>query len=157
MSRLDHRWTNRATYSNREFLRDMSQDFKRRVRKRLGRMLPSIGRMRSRLANVDGFWGDNWMGQTCMVRLKDSVAGDDVQLTGIPTESMELTVLMQKKHIGSFSLQGKKLEDVRFHVEPGEGRQVKLLFSRHFVDGAGRKLSFQLQGTNLFAEQDLAA
>ena len=39
----------------------------------------------------------------------------------------------------------------------GEGREVMLKFSRHTVDAAGRKLSFLLQGTNLFSEQDLAA
>ena len=171
LGRLHHRWDNRATYSNRAFLRDAAKALKKRFGNRLGPILTLtkpitqfLTRQRARrlltVAKprvVDGVWSDNWVGATCVVRLKDSPVGEHLQLTGIANEPMELTVAVQDKPIGVFPLRGQQLEDIQFQVEPGSRRQLKLSFSKHMVDAAGRRLSFRLQGTNLFSEQDLAA
>lgn len=170
MGRLHHRWANRATYSNEEFLRDARRALKHRLGNRLRPVLPyvkpvykflSAKRSRQLLRGttpaVAGYWGDNWVGETCTVRLKDNPAGEHIHLAGIAAEAMELKVLEKDREIAAFALRGQQLEEVEFHVEPGENRELVLKFSRHFVDGAGRKLAFMLQGTNLFTEQDLAA
>jgi glycosyltransferase involved in cell wall biosynthesis len=171
LGRLHHRWDNRATYSNRAFLRDAAKALKKRFGKRLEPIVTLTKplarflkpqRARRLLAQakpraVDGVWSDNWVGATCVVRLKDSPVGEHLQLIGIATEPMELTVAVQDKPIGVFPLRGQQLEDIQFQVEPGSERQLMLSFSKHLVDAAGRKLSFRLQGTNLFSEQDLAA
>jgi hypothetical protein len=170
LGRLHHRWDNRATYSNRDFLRDTAKSFKKRFGKRLRPIMTltkpvaqflTAKRAQRLLAPaqpriVDGVWSDNWVGATCVVRLKDSPVGEHIQLTGVPTEPMELTVAVQNKPIAVFALHGQ-LEDIRFQVEPGPQRELVLSFSKHMVDAAGRKLSFMLQGTNLFSEPDLAA
>jgi glycosyltransferase involved in cell wall biosynthesis len=170
LSRLHHRWANRATYSNRDFLRDTTKAMRKRFGKRL-KPLVTLARPLTRFLTpkraqqllaparppaVHGYWGDNWLSETLSVRLKDGPAGEHVQLAGIATEPMELTVAVKDKTVGVFPLRGGASEEVCFHVEPGDGREVVLKFTKHMVDGAGRKLSFLLQGTNLFSEQDLA-
>ena len=62
-----------------------------------------------------------------------------------------------KKLIGQFLLQAGRMEHIQFHVDAGVERKVELRFSKYTVDAAQRRLSFMLQGTNLFSEQDLAA
>ncbi len=156
MGRLHHRWVNRATYKNREFVDDIARSIKNRLGKKL-RPLLARTRHAAKLRPVEGFWGDNWMAETCVVRLKESPAGEHVQLTGVATSSMTLTVAVNNEAIGSFSLQGQKPEAIQFHLEPGPRREVVLKFSNHMVDPAGRKLAFLLSGTNLFSEQDMAA
>jgi hypothetical protein len=44
---------------------------------------------------------------------------------------------------------------VGFRVPEGAGGRLRLTFSRHVVDGDGRRVSFRLEDTNLFAEKDL--
>ena len=171
LGRLHHRWDNRATYSNRDFLHDAARSFKKRFGKRLRplltlpqpvtRFLTAQGAQRllspPHPRTVEGVWSDNWMGATCAVRLKDNPVGEHIQLSGVATEPMELTVAVQDQPIAVFSLRGQTIEDIQFQVEPGHERELVLNFSRHMVDAAGRKLSFMLQGTNLFSEPDLAA
>ncbi|HYV40030.1 MAG TPA: glycosyltransferase [Gemmataceae bacterium] len=166
--RLHHRWANRATYSNREFLRDTGQALKKRVKKKLKPLVTLaqpfvkyVSRARAKQLlgatpkQVVGYWGDNWMAETCVVRLKESAGGEDIVFCGIATEPMDLTVTVDDKVHCVFPLKGRELESMKFHLEPGGSRKVALQFSKHMVDSAGRKLSFMLQGTNLFAEQDL--
>src|SRR5205823_1922553 len=88
---------------------------------------------------VDGYWGDNWVSQTLVVKLKDSPGGEHIHWTGIAAAPMELSVAVQGKPIGVFPLQGGQADDIRFHLEPGEEREVVLKFSKHTVDRAGRK------------------
>jgi glycosyltransferase involved in cell wall biosynthesis len=170
MGRLHHRWANRATYSNRDFLRDTARALKKRFGNRLKPMMPYLAPLQ-RFLNpqraqrllaappkmVVGYWGDNWLSETCTVRLKDSPAGTHLHLTGVAYQPMELRVLANDQEIGVYPLRGQQLEEVKFHVEPGQDRQVVLKFSQHFPDGCGRQLAFMLHGTNLFTEQDLAA
>jgi glycosyltransferase involved in cell wall biosynthesis len=103
----------------------------------------------------DGVWSDNWIGASCQVRLKDNSVGHQIQLTGTPNEPMQLTVAVNDKPVKVFQLRGQHLEEIQFQVEPGQEREVVLHFSKHVVDTAGRRLSFRLQGSNLFSEQDL--
>jgi hypothetical protein len=169
LGRLHHRWANRATYGNREFLRETGQAVKQRLKKRLRPVMHLVkpfqrfltGKRAQRLLaavprTVTGYWGDNWVGETCKVRLKDSAAGEHLHLAGVAHQPMELIVLAKDKEIGVFPLRGQQLEEIQFHVEPGKDRELVLKFSKHFVDGAGRQLAFLLQGTNMFSEQDLA-
>jgi glycosyltransferase involved in cell wall biosynthesis len=169
LGRLHHRWDNRATYSNREFLRDTGRAVRQRLGKRLRPVLQLVKPLHRFLSRkrvqhllaaaprtVAGYWGDNWVSETCKVRLKDSPAGEHIQLTGVAHQPLELRVLVKDKEIGVFPLRGQQLEEIHFHVEPGQDRELVLKFSKHFVDGAGRQLAFLLQGTNLFSEQDLA-
>jgi glycosyltransferase involved in cell wall biosynthesis len=174
MGRLHHRWANRATYSNLDFLRDTGRALKQRLGNRLRPVIRFLKPLQQWLTGkgssgahvpgsaalpkaVAGYWGDNWVSETCTVRLQDSPAGEHLHLTGIAHQPMELTVLAKDKEIGVFPLRGQEMDEVRFHVEPGQDRELVLKFSKHFVDGAGRQLAFLLQGTNLFSEQDLAA
>jgi glycosyltransferase involved in cell wall biosynthesis len=171
LGRLHHWWANRATYSSREFFRDSTQAFKKRLVRKLGRLTGVVRPLYHLVRRVPagqllagtqpcavkGFWGDNWMGSTFTVKLKDSPAGEHVELAGIASEPMDLTIAVNDQPIGTYGLQGQKLEEVKFQVPPGASRKVELKFSKHLVDGAGRQLSFRLQGTNLFSEQDLAA
>jgi glycosyltransferase involved in cell wall biosynthesis len=170
LGRLHHRWDHRAIYSNRDFLRDSGRALKKRLGTRLRPLVTltkpvarflTPQRSRRLLAAapkaVKGVWSDNWVGATCVVHLKDSPVGDHIQMTGIPTEAMELTVAVKDRPIAVFPLHGQQVEEIQFQVEPGHKRMLVLNFSRHMVDTAGRKLSFMLLGTNLFSEQDLAA
>jgi glycosyltransferase involved in cell wall biosynthesis len=168
LSRLHHRLVNRSTYGNREFLRDAKTAVKKRFGKKLRPLLslargamrgstPGKGLAVGKTCAVEGFWDDNWMAETCMVRLKEKPTGAHVQLTGIARDDMTLTINVNDNPIASFALQGQKLGQVKFRLEPGQDRNVVLKFSNHKVDAAGRKLSFLLQSTNLFSEQDLAA
>src|SRR5207245_5293890 len=125
MGRLHHRWANRATYSNRDFLRDTTRAFKKRLGNRAGPLL-SLARPLARVLTprrsqrllaaakagaVDGYWGDNWVSQTLVVKLKDSPGGEHIHWTGIAAEPMELSVAVQGQPIGVFPLQGGQAED----------------------------------------------
>ena len=122
MGRLHHRWVNRATYSNRQFLVDVTKAIKRRLGKKLRPMFDRL-RPAGKSSPVEGFWGDNWMAETCVVRFKESPAGEQVQLTGVATSSMTLTVAVNNEAIGSFSLEGQKPAVIQFHLQPGPRRE----------------------------------
>jgi glycosyltransferase involved in cell wall biosynthesis len=170
LGRLHHRWDNRATYSNREFLRDVTKSLKAHLGSRLRPLLAIwneagtglltgqrvLGLLaQARAKKVVGFWSDNWVGETCVVRLRDSFIGEHIEFAGVPTEPMKLTVAIKDQPIAVFPLRGKQLEELEFEVEPGQRRELVLKFSRHMLDATGRKLSFKLHGTNLFSEHDL--
>jgi hypothetical protein len=107
------------------------------------------------LDEIDGVWSDNWIGPICRIHLKNLLFGEHIHLTGIPTLDMELTVAVNNKPIGVFPLRDQQLEEIRFPVKPGRQLDLLLYFSGYKVDTAGRKLSFMLQGSNLFSERDL--
>jgi glycosyltransferase involved in cell wall biosynthesis len=169
MSRLHHRWANRATYGTLDLARETARTVKKRFGPRVKVLLTHARSLTKLLGSelapplamvgpkaVDGFWGDNWLSARCIIRLKDSPAGEHLQLIGVATEPMELTVSVQDKPLGIFPLRGQAMEEVRFHVGPGAGRELTLKFSKHMIDAANRPLAFLLHGTNLFTEQDLA-
>jgi hypothetical protein len=169
MARLHHGWCNGL--SPAATLGGMAKALKVRAKERFGpfvrlthpvRRFLTAGSVRRLLASasgpkVVGYWGDNWMGATCKIRLQDSLVGERIHLTGSAPQDTELTVSCKGSTLGVFQLQANVLQNVTFDVTPDQGREVTLEFSKHIVDAAGRRVAFLLQGTNLFAEADLLA
>ncbi len=104
---------------------------------------------------VVGFGGDNWLAPVASIWLKDRPADEPLYLSGIAPVDMDLVVTISGEGSHRFKLHGNALETVTLpSVAAGEGKRVVLKFSGYAVTKGRRKVSFLVQDTNLFAEQD---
>ncbi len=111
-------------------------------------------RMKGR--HVRGFWSDNWLEPTCEVVLHLRTPGQVLHLGGTVPIDMTLTVQARKRVLGVYPLRANAYETVTFPVPPESDGPLVLKFSKYVVDPACRQISFLLQDTNLFAENDVA-
>jgi glycosyltransferase involved in cell wall biosynthesis len=133
-----------------------------------GEVLGRLGKALRRLGNkvlpglmpgrpVEGFWPDNWMEPTCTIRLKNRLTGHALRVAGTAPVNTEVQVVVDGRVVKSRPLQANRYEEITFGVEPGSGKRVQFKFSHCITDHVPRHISFLVQDTNLFTEQDLAA
>ncbi len=104
---------------------------------------------------VKGISRDNWVEPVCEVSLSKPYQQGRLRLSGIPFKDLNLKISSNGRAIDTIQLQSNRYETIEFDLDFSEPQQIKFCFSESFVDDYGRKLSFLLQDTNLFLEQDL--
>jgi glycosyltransferase involved in cell wall biosynthesis len=182
---LHWRWLNRHLYTRREWVtgtfrvarRMIVSRLKRRprlfalllrVRARLRTLRARLGSPRPRKlrvgagpairsARVTGYWPDNWVEERLDVVLDARGQSRSLQLVGRPVRAMTVEVSTNGTPLGRFELDEDRQETVTVQIPPGPREKVSFAFSDHMVDAAGRRISFLLQETNMFREEDLAA
>jgi glycosyltransferase involved in cell wall biosynthesis len=180
---LHHRWLNRRRYMRREVIATSVRSARRRLVTRLRRkprlfvMLLSVrNRLRWLLARggrasmpsllpaggdgclrVSGYWPDNWVANRLEVVVDPREQSQKLLLVGRPVTGMTLEVSTSGKQLGEFELVRNGRETVSVWLPPGPRETVTYAFSDHSVDAAGRPISFLLEETNLFREEDLHA
>jgi glycosyltransferase involved in cell wall biosynthesis len=113
--------------------------------------VPPEGRPR-----VTGYWSDNWLDPTLEVVLRRGAGTHPLRIEGIPVTDMTATLSVAGRSPRSVELHGGSYETVE--LEPGApGDLVSIRFSERVEEGGRRVVSFLLQSTNLFTEEDLTA
>jgi len=156
---LHHRWLNRQRYVRRQWIEARARTFESRVldnlrKNRLLSYVSSPGR--GRVPRVTGYWPDNWVGARLEVVVDARDQSRNFRLVGRPIAEMTVVVSTADTQLGQFELATQNgQETVTIQLPPGPPETVRLAFSDHIVDGAGRPISFLLQETDLFGEADL--
>ena len=164
-----HKWLNRRKYNSTYLRTTLKARAKPKLyvlakRYRLMKPLRLLRRLKadgfsqlavSRARKTDGFGLDNWMAPVCMLKLDQPYREGKLYLVGITPIAMSLKIQSNEEVIGIFNLRPNSYETVEFELAFDRSQHIKFMFSESFVDKYGRKLSFLLQDTNLFLEEDL--
>jgi hypothetical protein len=121
-----------------------------------GRDMLGVAFGSSRL-RVSGFSPDNWVGDRLEVVVEPREQTRRLALSGRPVAEMTVKVSANGAQLGEFPLHGSELEAVTIELPPGPREVVSFAFSAHALDTKGRRVSFLVQETNLFGEEDLYA
>jgi glycosyltransferase involved in cell wall biosynthesis len=105
---------------------------------------------------VTGYWADNWVDPRLEVVLTRSSAGP-LRLEGVPATDMTVDVAVDDEVVQKVALRGGERTTIEC-VGPYSGSEtVSFVFSESVQDGGGRQVSFRVEATDLFTEEDLAA
>ena len=115
---------------------------------------PAVGTARGR---VRGYWPDNWVEPTIEVVVEARDQTRELRLVGRSIVAMDVEISANGTRLGRFELKKGKREVITVSVPPGPRETLSFAFSHSLVDSRGRSVSFLLEGTNLFKEDDLAA
>lgn len=107
----------------------------------------SVGRVR-------GFWYDGWLTPVLTIRPSNRRLEDKFYLEGRVPVDTKMTVYCDGSIIAEYQITANRDQRFTLPLDCIENQQIKIKFSRHIVVGS-RQLSFLLQETNLFSEQDL--
>jgi glycosyltransferase involved in cell wall biosynthesis len=182
---VHYRWLNRHLYTRRQWLTGSVRAAKRLIVRRLQRtprlfsillvhvkawlrslrarlgvlrgLMPRVARAANGEARVRGYWSDNWIEERLEVVLDARERDRELRIVGRPITGMTVEVSAHGARLGRFELAGDRQETVTVQLPPGPAETVSFSFSHSTVDTAGRPISFLLQETNLFREEDLAA
>lgn len=168
-----HRWLNRHRYLSGWWiaaeLRSLARSPARAARRRARTLKTSARALRSpwsragRVPNeaetlrprVTGFRVDNWVEPQLDVVVDTRLRGRELRLVGEPVAPMTVAVSTGDQQLGQFDLAKNGRQTVLVELPPGPRAVLTYVFSRHEPDAHGRSVSFRLQETNLFTEQDL--
>jgi glycosyltransferase involved in cell wall biosynthesis len=109
----------------------------------------------ARRLRVSGFWPDNWVSEQLDVVVGRRDQTSELRMVGWPIAGMTLEVSANGNRLGRFELEGSREEAVVVQLPPGPPETVSFRFSDAVVDTAGRTVSFRLNETNMFGEEDL--
>ncbi|MDJ0889470.1 MAG: glycosyltransferase [Desulfobacterales bacterium] len=161
---LHHKWDHRTYYSMRHiaglFIRRVKNRLRRHspadLKSRSGRILPSPAFLRSLLKgkSVFGFESDNWLGPTVAVAPSERVCGHSLHIAGIAPVDQVMSVISGEKEVFAFTFEKQQYKKVTFPSEAIGNKQLTLQFSEFTEDISKRRLSFLLQDTNIFTEED---
>jgi glycosyltransferase involved in cell wall biosynthesis len=105
---------------------------------------------------VTGYWADNWVDPRLDVVLAREPA-TSLRLEGVPATDMVVDLAVDDEVVQRIPLHGGKSTTIEC-VGPYSGREtLSFVFSQAVTDEAGRQVSFRVDATDLFSEQDLAA
>jgi glycosyltransferase involved in cell wall biosynthesis len=105
---------------------------------------------------VVGFHPDNWLAPVFSVPLKQGRDEQAFYVSGVAPVDLTVTVALDDRDVHTASLRAGRYEMIRVPGSPEAGR-LSLRFSAHTPRGNNaRPVSFLLQDTNLFTEQDVA-
>ena len=109
-----------------------------------------------RRRRITGYWADNWVDPRLEVVLARGSA-TSFRLTGVPATDMSVDLAVDTEPVESIPLRGGKRTTIEC-VGPYAGSEtLSFVFSDAVTDGSGRRVSFRVEATDLFTEEDLAA
>jgi glycosyltransferase involved in cell wall biosynthesis len=122
------------------------------ARRGLRRFIPR----RRRGDGIVGFHPDNWLAPVFSVPLKQGRNDQAFYVSGVAPMDLTVTAMLDDRDVHTASLRAGRYETIRVAAAPEAGR-LSLRFSAHTPRGNNaRPVSFLLQDTNLFTEQDVA-
>jgi glycosyltransferase involved in cell wall biosynthesis len=162
---LHHTWHHRSQLGLA--VRNMvNSGLRSHLRPRAGRLDPVLApiaqkvhawRYRARgVGSLYGFWSDNWLGPTCQLYGRRQSSDRPYYLAGTAAIDMTLTVVVGDAIVAVRPLLAGRYDRIELPPGAADADRLVLRFSKHVIDGARRRISFRLQDTNLFAEQDTA-
>jgi glycosyltransferase involved in cell wall biosynthesis len=160
MTLLHYLWWNPKRRVLRRMAGLAARDLERRLAPCPGVAMRFIPRLRrhARLAPhskvVFGCWEDHWMEPTVTIACRDQLPGGVLMLTGTAPVDMRLEPWVDGRPLPGIELRAGESETICLGPLARPGRILTLRFSEHIVDAEGRRVSFRIQETNLFAEQD---
>ncbi len=116
------------------------------------RKLPPLARNN---ASIVGFWPDNWIEPTLMIPPKKRSSGTVLYFGGISSVDLKMSVCVRDMALHQFEFKAHEYQKVAFLADGINDERVDIRFSNFVKDAANRHLSFLLQDTNVFSEQDL--
>ncbi|WP_353861954.1 glycosyltransferase [Azospirillum formosense] len=103
------------------------------------------------VSGVSGVFADNWL--SAAVEMSPSAARNrKLVLQGYPVTDMRLTIEAAGQVLETRDLVAGRVDRIEFQ---GTAGTIRLGFSNSVVDGAGRPLSFHVQYTNCFSEDEI--
>lgn len=115
-----------------------------------------VAQAMDRLAPVRGMWADNWLGPQAQFVIGDVAAGQELWLGGTAAADMDVRIDVDGSPIESRALPAGQYTAMRWTAEQIGRRRLSLRFASHVIDARGRRLSFRIEDTNLFSEDDVA-
>jgi glycosyltransferase involved in cell wall biosynthesis len=113
-----------------------------------------VGRLRARRQPVYGFWFDNWMGPKFKARLAPNRPAQPWRLAGVSPVENRLRVSADREELATYLCPANRRVEISFTLPATGARKLVLEFSDHVVAPDRRRLSFLLESTNLFDEQN---
>jgi len=113
-----------------------------------------IQALRRRRRPTYGFWTDNWIGPKCTVQVDVHKLNQLQRLTGMSPIENRLSITAGGNELTSCVCPANRQMAIRFRIPANSGRRLVLEFSNHVIDPNGRRLSFLVESTNLFDEQN---
>jgi glycosyltransferase involved in cell wall biosynthesis len=104
---------------------------------------------------VVGYWSDNWLDPTLEIVLGPNAVQGPLRLEGIPVGDMTLTVALDGHAVRQVELRKGIYEIIEIDSARASGDVISFSFSERIQDGERREISFLLQATNIFAEENL--
>jgi glycosyltransferase involved in cell wall biosynthesis len=128
------------------------------TKKYLDFIRPLVRKYRSSIYRVDrsipvfGYWTDNWLAPVVQFYIKEKYPGQPLYLEGIPVVDMEVQIKVERKMVEHKQISGGQY--IRIEIPAQEGERITFTFSKPVFDPSYRYVSFLVQGTNLFTEED---
>jgi glycosyltransferase involved in cell wall biosynthesis len=104
---------------------------------------------------VSGYWPDNWLEQRVMIMPNSWPIDKDLFIGGISPLDMTITIRIGGREFYRGELLAEQYSKIQFSCKMPEAKLIEIYFSKAFVDSSKRRLSFLLQETNIFSEQDI--
>jgi hypothetical protein len=104
---------------------------------------------------VVGFYTDNWLADQLIIAPKKYVQGHVLYIAGKPYQNSTITVHVGGRVVKQQDLLADVFCKIELPSESFDNEQIICKFSNSMADAMGRRLSFLLQDTNLFTEQDI--
>lgn len=105
---------------------------------------------------VTGYWADNWVDPRLDVMLARGSAGP-LRLEGVPAADMTVDVAVDDEVVQKVALRGGERTTIECAGPYSGSETLSFVFSESVQDGGGRRVSFRVEATDLFTEEDLAA
>jgi glycosyltransferase involved in cell wall biosynthesis len=106
---------------------------------------------------VAGYWSDNWLDPRLEIVLGPNAVQGPLRVEGIPVKDMTVTVALGGRPVRRVELRGGVYEIIEIDLPRASNEVISFSFSGRIQEGERREVSFLLQATNIFAEEDLAA
>jgi glycosyltransferase involved in cell wall biosynthesis len=108
-----------------------------------------------RSSRVAGFWHDSWFSPEVRIGPLAWPLGEPLYIGGVAPVDLEMHILAGSAVIGTFRFEAHRYKRVSFTADLLRDNALEIRSSAYMVDAANRRLSFLLQDTNAFSEQDL--
>ena len=103
---------------------------------------------------VVGLYSDNWISDVLIVKSKSYKNTQVMHIAGVSPMNSTMKLYLGESLIIQHQFVANEYGKAEFLLGETEGMDVRAVFSTFMIDAAGRRLSFLLQDTNLFGEQD---
>jgi glycosyltransferase involved in cell wall biosynthesis len=158
---LHHVWFHRESYNFRRIINQVEQEVTSGNLRPLKPLWAAtkpiklfVRSLRQRRRPVCGFWSDNWIEPKCTVRLTPDKLNQPQRLTGVSPINNRLRISVGGENLGTYLCPANRRVEVAFTTAAPLGAKLVLEFSEHAVGLDRRRLSFLLESTNLFDEQN---
>jgi hypothetical protein len=116
--------------------------------------LPPAASVTQQALPIVGFLTDNWVEPRLSIPPKERAPGQLLRIAGWAPVDVEMSIRVGDKEIQKFEFKAHQYKKVTFPADLVHNDRMEILFSAFMEDTANRRLSFMLQDTNIFSEQD---